>query len=98
MAMRVTVMRHLVGRATKTHRSHRIVMAAVIAIALLAAPVFLSPISSGAVLPAPPHEIVTMAPAVLDDLVIQSTGYLEFDWSAAEGGLPGFGLLPDASN
>ena len=72
-------------------------MAAVIAIALLAAPVFLSPISSDAV-PAAPHEIVTMAPAVRDDLVIQSTGYLEFDWSAAEGGLPGFGLLPDASN
>ena len=72
-------------------------MAAVIAIALLAAPVFLSPISSGAV-PAAPHEIVTITPPVVDDLVIQSTGYLEFDWSAAEGGLPGFGLLPDASN
>jgi hypothetical protein len=72
-------------------------MAAVIAIALLAAPVFLSPISSGAV-PAPPHEIVTMTPAVVVDLVIQSTGYLESDWSAAQGGVPGLALLPNASN
>jgi hypothetical protein len=72
-------------------------MAAVIAIALLAAPVFLSPISSGAV-PAPPHGIVTITPPVVDDLVIQSTGYLEFDWSAAEGGVPGFALLPNKTN
>src|SRR4051794_20873959 len=97
MAMRATVMRHLGARATKAHWPHRIVMAAVIAIALLAAPVFLSPISPGAV-PAPSHETITITPPVVDDLVIQSTGYLEFDWSAAEGGVPGFALLPNKTN
>ena len=28
----------------------------------------------------------------------QSLGYLEYDWSSAKGGVPGFALLSDNSN
>jgi len=66
------------------------------AIALLSASAFLRPISSGA-LPSTSHEFVTIAPPVVDDLVIQSVGYVVFDWSPAEGGVPGFETLPDNS-
>src|SRR5262249_48080028 len=98
MAMTTIVMRHLVARATKSYRTHGIVMAGWIATALVAAPAFLSPTSSGAVLPTS-HEVVTAPARPVDDPVIpQSLGYVEFDWSAAEGGVPGFGLLPDNAN
>ena len=98
MAMTTTVMRHLVARAAKSHRPHGLVMGAAIAIALVAAPAFLSPSSSGAALP-PPHEFVTAPARAADDPVIpQSLGYVEFDWSAAEGGVPGFSLLSKNSN
>ena len=73
-------------------------MAAVIAIALVAAPAFLSPSSSGAVLPTP-HEFV-IAPARPADAPVmpQSLGYVEFDWSAAEGGVPGFSPMHGNAN
>ena len=73
-------------------------MAARGAIALVAAPAFLSPSSSGAVLPTP-HESVIAPAWVADDPVMpQSLGYVEFDWSAAEGGVPGFAPLSGNSN
>lgn len=73
-------------------------MAALAAIALVAAPMFLSPSSSGAVLPTT-HEFDT-APARAADAPVmpQSLGYVEFDWSVTEGGVPGFSLLSDNSN
>ena len=73
-------------------------MAALIAIALVAAPAFLSPSSSGAALPKP-HAFVSAPARTTDEPVMpQSLGYVEFDWSPAEGGVPGFGLLSDNSN
>jgi hypothetical protein len=73
-------------------------MAALTAIALVAAPAFLSPSSSGAVLRTP-HEFVTAPTRTADVPVMpQSLGYVEFDWSAAEGGVPGFSLLSENSN
>ena len=51
-------------------------MGPAIAIALVAAPAFLSPSSSGAALP-PPHEFVTAPARAADDPVIpQSLGYV----------------------
>jgi hypothetical protein len=63
-------------------------------VALLTASAFLTPISSGAVT-FTPHEFVTITSPAADDLVIQSAGYLEFDWSAADGGVPGFAPMAD---
>jgi hypothetical protein len=71
-------------------------MAVLTGVALLAASAFLRPISSPA-LPSAPREFVGIMPPVVDDLVIQSVGYVVFDWSAAEGGVPGFAELPDHS-
>ena len=84
----------LVPRMRKSHRAHAIVMAAVIAVALVPAIAALGPALSGA-----PEEFVTVpAPATNGPEMPQSLGYLEYDWSAAEGGVPGFALLSDNSN
>ena len=46
-----------------------------------------------------PEELVTVpAPATNGPEMPQSLGYLEYDWSPAEGGVPGFALPSDNSN
>ena len=45
-----------------------------------------------------PEELVTVpAPGTNGPEMPQSLGYLEYDWSSAEGGVPGFALLSDNS-
>lgn len=88
----------LVPEMRKSHRPHGIVMAVVIAVALVPVIAVLGPAPSGA-LPSGPEEFVTIpAPATKRPELPQSLGYVEYDWSAAEGGVPGFGLLSDNSN
>lgn len=88
----------LVVWSWKSHRPHTIVMAIVIAVALVPATAALGPAPSG-VLRSGPEEFVTVpAPATNGPENPQSLGYLVFDWSAADGGVPGFGLLSDNSN
>jgi hypothetical protein len=65
-------------------------------VALLTASAFLTPISSGAVT-FTPHEFVIITSPAADDLVIQSAGYFELDWSAPMGGVPGFSPMADES-
>ena len=86
----------LVPRMRKSHRAPAIVMTAVIALALVPAIAVLGPATSGA-LPSSPQELVTVPePSADGNLPPQTLGYVEFDW--AEGGVPGFGLLPGNSN
>ena len=87
----------LVPRMRKSHRAHAIVMAVVIAVALVPATAVLGPAPSGA-RPSTPEEFVTVPPATNGPEMPQSLGYLEYDWSSAEGGVPGFALLSDNSN
>jgi hypothetical protein len=49
-------------------------------------------------LPSAPDEFFTVTPPVVHDLVIEPVGYLGFDRSAADGDMPEFAELPDASN
>jgi hypothetical protein len=73
-------------------------MAVVIAVALVPAVAVPGPAPSGA-RPSGLEEFVTVpAPATNGPELPQSLGYLEYDWSAAEGGVPGFALLSDNSN
>jgi hypothetical protein len=87
----------LVPRIRKSHRAHAIVMAVVIAVALVPATAVLGPAPSGAT-PSPPEEFVTVPPATNGPEMPQSLGYLDYDWSAAGGGVAGFGLLSDNLN
>ena len=88
----------LVPEMRKSHRPHGIVMAVVIAVALVPAIAVLGPALSGA-RPSGPEEFVTVpAPATNGPELPQSLGYVEFDWSAAGGAVPGFGLLSDHLN
>jgi len=73
-------------------------MAVVIAVALVPATAALGPAPSGAP-PSMPEELVTVpAPATNSPEMPQSLGYLEYDWSAADGGVPGLSRLGDNSN
>ena len=88
----------LVVGTWKSQQPHAIVMAAVIAVALVPATAALGPAPSGA-RPSMLEELVTVpGPATNSPELPQSLGYLEYDWSAAEGGVPGFALLSDNSN
>ena len=88
----------LVPRTRKSHRSHAIVMTVLIAVALVPVIAVLGPAPSGA-LPSTPEEFVTVpVPATNGPELPQSLGYVEYDWSAAGGGVPGFGLLSDSLN
>ena len=89
-----TRMRQVVARTKKSHLSHGIVMRIAVRVALLPASAFLTPISTGAVT-FTPHEFVTVTAPAVDDLVIQSVGYLEFDWSPTNGVVPGFAPMAD---
>jgi hypothetical protein len=82
----------------KSHRPHAIVMAAVIAVALVPATAVLGPAPSGALRSGLEEFVTVPAPATNGPEMPQSLGYLEYDWSAVEGGVPGFGLLSDNSN
>ena len=88
----------LVPRMRKSHRAHTIVMAVVIAVALVPATAALGPVPSGALRSGPEEFVTVPAPATNGPEMPQSLGYLEYDWSAAEGGVPGFALLSDNSN
>jgi hypothetical protein len=67
-------------------------MAIVIAVALVPAFAFLSPISSGARPSACRQEIVTVAtPALEDPVTLQSLGPIALDWT-------GFAALSDSTN
>jgi hypothetical protein len=91
-----TFTNQLVARAWNSQQPHALVMAVVIAVALVPATAVLGPVPSGA-LRSGPEEFVTV-PATNGPEMPQSLGYLEYDWSAAEGGVPGFALLSDNSN
>jgi hypothetical protein len=87
----------LVPEMRKSHRPHAIVIAVAIAVALVPVIAVLGPSSSGA-RPSTPEEFVTVPPATNGPEMPQSLGYLEYDWSPAEGGVPGFALPSDNSN
>jgi len=88
----------LVARRWESHRAHAIVMTVVIAASLVPTTALLGRVPSGA-LPSTPQELVNVpGPTAEVAESPQSLGYLEFDWSAAEGGVPGFALLSDNSN
>jgi hypothetical protein len=92
-----TIQQHLVARTGKSHLAHGIVMAVVITIVLAPATVSLSPTSLGAVPSTPGQESVAAATRASDAPVMpESLGYLVFDWSSADGGVPGF--APMAGN
>ena len=93
-----TFTNQLVARAWKSHRPHTIVMAVVITVALVPATAVLGPAPSGAMRSGPEELVTAPAPATNGPELPQSLGYLVFDWSAAEGGVPGFALLSDNSN
>ena len=88
----------LVPEMRKSHRAHAIVMAVVIAVALVPATAVLGPAPSGALRSGPEEFVTVPAPATNGPEMPQSLGYLEYDWSSAEGGVPGFALLSDNSN
>ena len=88
----------LVPEMRKSHRPHGIVMAVVIAVALVPVIAVLGPASSGARSSMPEEFVTVPAPATNRLEMPQSLGYLEYDWSSAEGGVPGFALLSDNSN
>ena len=93
-----TFTNQLVARAWKSHRPHALVMAVVIAVALVPATAVLGPAPSGALRPGPEEFVTVPAPATNGPEMPQSLGYLEYDWSAAQGGVPGFALLSDNAN
>jgi hypothetical protein len=88
----------LVPEMRKSHRPHGIVMAVVIAVALVPATAVLGPAPSGALRSGPEEFVTVPGPATNGPETPQSLGYLEYDWSSAEGGVPGFALLSDNSN
>ena len=88
----------LVPEMRKSHRPHAIVIAVAIAVALVPVIAVLGPASSGARSSMPEEFVTVPAPATNGPELPQSLGYVEYDWSAAEGGVPGFGLLSDNSN
>jgi hypothetical protein len=74
-------------------------MAVVIAAALVPATALFGRVPSDVPPSACRQELVTLpAPAADRAMMPQSLGYLEFDWSSAEGGVPSFALLSDNSN
>lgn len=88
----------LVARACRYYGPHAIVMAIVITVALTPESAVLGPAPSGSLRSAPEELVAVPAPAANGPELPQSLGYLEYDWSAAEGGVPGFALLSDNSN
>lgn len=88
----------LVPGMRKSHRAPAIVMTAVIAAALVPATAHLGRVPSGALPSTPPALVTVAAPAADRAVAPQSLGYFEFDWSAAEGEVPGFALLSDNPN
>ena len=84
----------LVPPTRKSHRAHAIVMAVVIVVALVPVIAVLGPASSGARSSMPEEFVTVPAPATNRLEMPQSLGYLEFDWSSENGGVPGFGPLP----
>ena len=85
----------LVPEMRKSHRPDAIVMAVVITVALTPESAVLGPVTSGAQRSAAEEFVTVPAPATNGPEMPQS---LEYDWSGAEGGVPGFGLLSDNSN
>jgi len=78
----------------KSHRAPVIAMTVVIAAALVPATTLLGRVPSEA-LPSTPQELVNVpAPATDRAVIPQSLGYFEFDWSAAQGGVPGSDYCP----
>jgi len=73
-------------------------MALVIAVALVPATAALGPAPSGARSSMPEEFVTVPAPAANGPELPQSLGYLVYDWSAAEGGVPGFARLSDNAN
>ena len=84
----------LVPEMRKSHRPHAIVIAVAIAVALVPVIAVLGPASSGARSSMPEEFVTVPAPATNRLEMPQSLGYLEFDWSSENGGVPGFGPLP----
>ena len=94
-----TGLHQLVAKAKESHRAHAIVMTVVAAATLISATAVTARLSDPVLLPATRHEVVTVDARALEAPVLpQSLGYLEYDWSSAEGGVPGFALLSDNSN
>ena len=87
----------LVPPTRKSHRAHAIVMAVVIVVALVPVIAVLGPAPSGA-RSSTAEEFVRVPPMTNGPERPQSLGYLEYDWSSAEGGVPGFALLSGNSN
>jgi hypothetical protein len=67
-------------------------MAVVLAATLISATAVPAQLPHSVLLPAARHEVVTVD-AVEAPVLPQSLGYLEFDWSPASDGVPGFALL-----
>ena len=88
----------LVPEMRKSHRPHSIVIAVAIAVALVPVIAVLGPAPSGALRSGPEEFVTVPAPGTNGPEMPQSLGYLEYDWSSVEGGVPGFGLLSDNSN
>lgn len=84
----------LIAKPGKSQHSHAIVIRVVTAVALISASAQLASPPSGMSLSATHHEVRTVDVRAADAPELpQSLGYLEFDWSSAGGGLPGFALL-----
>jgi hypothetical protein len=88
----------LVPEMRKSHRPQGIVMAVVIAVALVPVIAVLGPAPSGARTSTPDEFVTVPAPGTNGPELPQSLGYVEYDWSAGGGGVPGFGLLSDNLN
>ena len=88
----------LVPEMRKSHRPHAIVIAVAIAVALVPVIAVLGPAPSGALRFRAGRIRHGPGPATNGPEMPQSLGYLEYDWSSAEGGVPGFALLSDNSN
>ena len=93
-----TVRQNLVATGKQSQRPHAIVMAVVMAAALISARSLRASGPSGVLLSASRLEALTPDTRMIEASVMpQSLGYLEFDWSSASGGVPGFAPLPDNS-
>ena len=92
-----TVQQHLVAKTKESDRTHVIVMTAVVAV-ISATAALVAGSASSTLLSAPRHEAVTVdARASEAPVMPQSLGYLEFDWSTASRGVPGFAPLSSNS-
>ena len=93
-----TVRQNLVATGRQSHRPHAIVMAVVMVAALISASSLLASGPSDVAPSTSRPDAVTPATRMIDAAVMpQSLGYLEFDWSSATGGVPGFAPLSDDS-